>query len=315
MGLEAGDMRRGVLVVAMVALLAGGCDLVTTPTVSGGPGCRKLVRQDAADYSNFVKLNGITYTTDRPAVGRTLREGDLGQVHATVRCSLREKMDPTQGELQDGDAAYLEAGSPLYQVRGYRPSFRLAARQDGRLVLFEADTNPEARAGRDLLDLEGKVRRISVNSRADATTELGVITDPGQVAGMVRMLLAGPVDQRVQPAAEQPAWLLAFHLRDGTATVRAYDPAQRRVERGILVARRSVSWSRPLPPDRRSDGQVEARDRPVGRSQPGTGRQKRGQAPANSPAGLAGRPSSCHTVRPTPSDWGGGAAPRPGTRT
>lgn len=55
---------------------------------------------------------------------------------------------------------------------------------------------------------------------------------------MVRMLLAGPVDQRSQSIDEQPVWLLAFHLRDGTATVRAYDAADRRVERGILVPRR-----------------------------------------------------------------------------
>jgi hypothetical protein len=238
MGLKAGDVRRGMLVVAMVALLAGGCDLVTTPTVSGGPGCRKLVRQDAADYRNVVKLNGITSTADRPVVGRTLGEGDLGPVHTRVRCSLGEKLDPTRGELQDGDAAYLEAGSPLSQVRGYRPSFRLAAGQDGRLVIFEADTNPGARAGRDLLDLEGKVGRISINSRADGTTELGAITDPRQVAAMVGMLLAGPVDQRIPPAGEQPVWLLALHLGDGTATVRAYDAADRRGERGILVPRR-----------------------------------------------------------------------------
>jgi hypothetical protein len=237
-GWGAGGVRRGMLVVAVVALLAGGCDLVTAPTVSGGPGCRKLVRQGAVDYVNFVKLNGITYTADRPVVGRRVGDGDLGPVHATVRCSLGEKMDPKGQEPQDGDAAYLEAGSPLYQVRGYRPSFRLAARQDGRLVVFEADANPRARVGRDLLDLDGKVRRIGINSRADGTTELGVIADPGQVAGMVGMLLAGPVDQRIQPTAEQTRWLLAFHLRDGTATVRAYDPAGRRVQRGILVPQR-----------------------------------------------------------------------------
>jgi hypothetical protein len=225
------------LVAAIVALLAGGCDLVTTPEVSGGPGCRKLVRQGAADYVNFVKLNGVTYTADRPVVGRMLGEGDLGPVHARVRCSLRDKLDPTRRGPQDGDAAYLDAGSPLYQVRGYRPTFRLAARQDGRLVIFEADTNPRARVGRDLLDLDGKVRRIGINSRVDGTTELGAITDPEQVAGMVRMLLAGPVDQRVEPASEQPM-LLAFHLRDGTVTVRAYDPAARRVQRGILVPQR-----------------------------------------------------------------------------
>jgi hypothetical protein len=226
------------LVVAIVALLAGGCDLVTAPKVSGGPGCRKLVRQGAADYVNFVKLNGITYSADRPVVGRTLGDGDLGPVHARVRCSLRDKMDPKRREPQDGDAAYLEAGTPLYQVRGYRPSFRLAARQDGRLVIFEADTNPRARVGRDLLDLDGKVRRISINSRADGTTELEVINNPEQVAGMIRMLLAGPVDQRIEPTAEQPMRLLAFHLLDGTATVRAYNPAGRRVQRGILVPQR-----------------------------------------------------------------------------
>jgi hypothetical protein len=226
------------LVAAMVAVLAGGCDLVTATSVSGGPGCRKLVRQAAIDYRNFVKVDGITYTADRPAVGRPLGEGDLGPVHARVRCSLRDKLDPTRAEPQDGDAAYLDAGSPLYRVRGYRPTFRLAARQDGRLVAFEADTNPRARTGRDLLDLQDKVRRIGVNSRADGTTELGAITDPEQVAAMVRMLLAGPVDRRAAPAGEQPVWLLALHLRDGTATVRAYDAADRRVEGGILVPRR-----------------------------------------------------------------------------
>lgn len=71
-------------------------------------------------------------------------------------------------------------------------------------MIFEADTNPGARAGRDPLDLDGKVHRISINSHADGTTELGVITDPEQVAGMVRVLLAGPVDQRITPTGEQP---------------------------------------------------------------------------------------------------------------
>lgn len=103
---------------------------------------------------------------------------------------------------------------------------------------FEADTNPRARVGRDLLDLAGKVRRISIDSQSDGTTELGAITDPEQVGSMVRMLLAGPVDQRAEPTADQALWLLAFHLLDGTATVRAYYPADRRVERGILVPRR-----------------------------------------------------------------------------
>src|SRR4029453_1146996 len=72
----------------------------------------------------------------------------------------------------------------------------------------EADTNPRARVGRDLLDLQGKAPRITINSPAAGTPEPGAITDPGQVASMLRMLLAGPVDQRIQPTAEQPGRLL-----------------------------------------------------------------------------------------------------------
>jgi hypothetical protein len=58
-------------------------------------------------------------------------------------------------------------------VRGYRPSFRLAARQDAGLVAFEADTNPGTRVGRDLLDLDGKSAGLASTARADAMTELG----------------------------------------------------------------------------------------------------------------------------------------------
>jgi len=229
---------RGLLALAGVALLAAACALDPNPATSGGPGCRRLVRQPAADYANFVKLGGITYLAGDLPVGRALRDGDLGPVHARVRCSLRDKVDPEGGEPHDGDAAYLDAGSPLYRVRGYRPGFRLAARQDGRLVLFEADDNPRARVGADLLDLEGKVRRIAVNRRADGTGELGAITDPGQVRAMVRMLGAAPVARPPAPVGGSSSRLLAFHLRDGTATVRAYHPADRRLHPGILVPQR-----------------------------------------------------------------------------
>jgi hypothetical protein len=136
-------------------------------------------------------------------------------------------------------------------VRGYRPTFRLAARQDGRLILFEADTNPRARVGRDLLDLEGKVRRISINSRADGRSELGAITDPKQVAAMVRMLDGGPVDQRMQPTSEQQSiWsqsssALDAHMRKWSAVApkpwRCRIAYNRRTRRSSNEIRETVS--------------------------------------------------------------------------
>ena len=167
-------------------------------------------------------------------------------------------------------------------------------------MIFEADTNPRARIGRDLRDLEGKVRRISINSRADGTTELGAITDPKQVAGMVRMLLTAPVDQRVQPTAAQPRWLLAFHLLDGTATVRSYDPGDRRVQQG-----------HPGPPAGRRAGRDHwvLTNRWTARSarllglvsEPARcGDDGRGQARAQQASTTWRSPSSCHNLRPTP---------------
>jgi YD repeat-containing protein len=89
------------------------------------------------------------------------------------------------------DAAFLDPGTPLHAVRGYRTSFRLAAHRDGRLVLYEVFENPQARTWGDLLDLDGKVARVAIDNRN---------------------------------------LTLAFSLEDGTATSLAYDLASRRPE-------------------------------------------------------------------------------------
>jgi hypothetical protein len=78
------------------------------------------------------------------AAGRQLT-ADLGQRVAEVRCKLADfHADPPV--TLDGDAAYLDEGTALHAVRGHRPNFRLAARRDGRLVLFEATTNARVRS-------------------------------------------------------------------------------------------------------------------------------------------------------------------------
>lgn len=130
---------------------------------------------DSRDFIDFVRLNGIQYVAQSTGVGqigRTPREGDLGPVFARVRARLYD--GPTDGawRRKNGDAAFLKAGTPLYRVKGYDPAFWLAACREGRLMLYEADTNPRAKVGGDLLDIAGKVRYIGVNSGQDGTTEL-----------------------------------------------------------------------------------------------------------------------------------------------
>jgi hypothetical protein len=221
-------MRRLVVVAVAVLVLAGGCSGVRDLSATHCPESRKLLPQGALDYADFVRVGGITYHADgRPVSGRGLRESDLGGQVAVVRCKLADHLveDPAQRYL-DGDAAYLNKGTALYAVNGYRPGFRLAARRDGELMLFEAVENPRARTWADLLDVAGKVRWIGVNEGSNRP--LAAIRDRQQVARLVDLLLGSRVGKPT--ACADDSVFLAFHLDDGTATTLAYSVHFRRLD-------------------------------------------------------------------------------------
>jgi hypothetical protein len=221
-------MRCLVVVAVAVLVLAGGCSVVQDLSATHCPASRKLLPQGAADYIDFVQVGGVTYhAATRPESGQALRDGDLGTQVAVVRCKLAEHIveDPAQRYL-DGDAAYLDKGTALYAVNGYRPGFRLAARRDGELVLFEAAENPRARTWADLLDLGGKVRWIGVNDGSNRP--LAAIRDRRQVARLVDLLLGSRVGKQV--ACADDGVFLAFHLDDATATTLSYSVHFRRLD-------------------------------------------------------------------------------------
>jgi hypothetical protein len=187
------------------------------------------------DWANFVRFNGVIYLGNYDTdTGRSLKEEDLGPVYATVQFRLDGNVSDPSYHAKDGDAAFLEPGTPVCVMKGYRLEFRLAARLGDRLVLYEADTNPAAQSGADLLDLAGKVEYIGVNSPQDGVSELGAIKDPQQVAALVAMVLAAPVDQNRRDHAATMHFI-AFHFEDGTTATRAYWPESGELSRGIIL--------------------------------------------------------------------------------
>src|SRR4029077_9522144 len=62
----------------------------------------------------------------------------------------------------DAAAAYMPARTRVYDVKGYRNSFRLAAIAGERIFLYQAWRSARARVGGDLYDIAGKVRAIDV---------------------------------------------------------------------------------------------------------------------------------------------------------
>ncbi len=109
-------------------------------TRAGCPLGRLLPKGQAIviDYVDFLRFGGHMYVAGAQPVGAT----ELGRVITHVRCSLVAEQDQRHAEppLIDGTASFLEAGSTVYQVRGYAPSCRLAAYLHGRLQVYVAQT-------------------------------------------------------------------------------------------------------------------------------------------------------------------------------
>jgi hypothetical protein len=192
-------------------------------------------------YVDFVKWNGIDYLASFSTVGRAITTDDLGAEHFRVTQTLVTAGRGIGYLIQDGDAAFVPTGDPVYTMRGYAPTFRLAARHDGRLVLYEANVNPGAKRGGDLFDIAGKVTSIAILDQKRNTTVIGRITEPARVAELVRAVLDGQVGgpAPVDGSAGRPASLFAtvsFELRDGTATVRGYDVTRSTLTPNVTVA-------------------------------------------------------------------------------
>ncbi len=210
-----------------IVILSCLCLASCTSYQGGGSGQNVII-----DWVSFVRFGGVTYLEASP--GRPLKEGDLGPVFATVKFKLDGHISDPGYQARDGDAAFLDAGTQVYTVKGYQPTFRLAAHGNNSILLFEADTNPHAKKGADLLDIAGKVQYIGINSEQDGTTELAAIRDPKQVAILVSIVLEAPVDQNYRSSGNT-RYFIAFHLLDGTGVTRAYWPDSGELSRGILL--------------------------------------------------------------------------------
>ena len=170
---------------------------------------------------------------DRACIGWSERARFKGaQIATTKRKLAGNETDPSH-KIQDGEAAFLEAGTAIYSVNGYRSAFRIGVKSAGAVAIYEADTNPKARIGADLLDLAGKVDYMTIGD--SSVRELAAIRDPDVVAHLVGLILQAPVDQSAQPPPAGPQSFVAIHFHDGTQTVRAFWPSTGQLQRGILA--------------------------------------------------------------------------------
>lgn len=170
-------------------------------------------------WVNQIHFDGVRFTAVSRIAGREITDADLGSQLSTVRFTVDGNIKDSDYRLQDGDATYLEQGTPVFAVKGYSARFRRAARANGRLYLYEAHLIPAAARGAELLDIGGKVDSVGVFSR-DHGIPLGVVSDAAVAGALAQMVLQAPVEIKRPPDGE--IQILAFYLTDGTSVVRSY---------------------------------------------------------------------------------------------
>jgi hypothetical protein len=105
------------------------------PSVPSHPGTAASI-----DYVDFLRVNNHDYYSGLVTVP-PLTEAELGEQVSTVRCSFAQLNDATgadPGRARNGDAAFILPGTPVYAVRGWPSTCRLAARHNGQLYVYLA---------------------------------------------------------------------------------------------------------------------------------------------------------------------------------
>jgi hypothetical protein len=113
--------------VATLALMAS-CQLPGSQ-----PGCNAV----AIDWVNFVQVGSIQYVAG-PAPPTVIADSDLGPEFARVKFKIEGNVCDPSYRIKDGDAAFLEPGTPIYRVKGHLPAEQLAARMNGTILVYLA---------------------------------------------------------------------------------------------------------------------------------------------------------------------------------
>jgi hypothetical protein len=89
------------------------------------------------DWVNFIQIGSTQYVAG-PQSPTILKDSDLGPVFAHVKFKVSGNTCDPSYRLKDGDAAFLDVGTPIYQVNGHSSSEQLAATFNGSLVVYRA---------------------------------------------------------------------------------------------------------------------------------------------------------------------------------
>ena len=114
------------LIVVFLALA-----LTTTCQLPGAhAACTTMI-----DWVDFIQVGATQYVAG-PGADVVIQENELGRVYAHVKFKLSGNVCDPNYRPKDGDAAFLDPGTAIYEVNGHPPSEELAARFNGQILVY-----------------------------------------------------------------------------------------------------------------------------------------------------------------------------------
>lgn len=210
-----------VSVILVMLLLATGCATTNKVNVEpvAGPSETAAVPERTAEpcmaeieWVDFLMINDIKYYHDYD-VTKPVTAEQLGDKVGEVSFMLSEKAC-TDHVTANGDAAFIPEGTVIYELKGYKSDYRVVA----NAKIYEVHENPKAATMGDLLDIEGKVDKVSLESGVDGSP-IGDFSKEASTE-FIRELLplknAG-LDAIYKETKHENGVFLRVHLLDGTS--------------------------------------------------------------------------------------------------
>ncbi|WP_256757563.1 hypothetical protein [Cohnella sp. WQ 127256] len=171
------------------------------------------------EWVDFLMINNIKYYHNYDGT-KAVAEEILGDKVGSVSYMLNEHAC-TDHVVKNGDAAFLPIGTVIYALQGYKSDFRVVANNK----IYEVKDNPNAATMGELLDIDGRVEKVSLESAYDGSP-IGDFSEEASIA-FIQELLPLPYvgfDAVYMKTKHESGIFLRVHLQDGTSFRMVYYP-------------------------------------------------------------------------------------------
>ncbi len=185
------------------------------------------------EWVDFLMINSIKYQQNSGET-KEVTSNQRGDKIGKVSYMLSEHAC-SDHVAKNGDAAFLPMGTEIYAMKGYKTEFRVIA--DNKI--YEVSDNPNAATIGELLDINGRVEKVSLESGMDGSP-IGDFSMDASSEFIQELLPLSHVsfNEVYEKTKHENSIFLRVHLRDSTSFRLVYYPQSNALTAGAFGTER-----------------------------------------------------------------------------